>query len=58
MLTFFYSIIKSKSIKDFFYSLITFPILHFSYGSGYLIGFLSFIILNKKPSKLQSRLTR
>jgi glycosyltransferase involved in cell wall biosynthesis len=27
-----------------------FPILHFSYGLGYLQGIINFIILNKKPS--------
>ncbi len=36
----------------------TFPILHFSYGLGYLTGILSFLILRKKPSDKQKRLSR
>lgn len=37
---------------------ITFPIMHFSYGLGYLKGILDFIILQKKPSDKQKRLSR
>lgn len=36
----------------------TFPILHFSYGLGYLKGILDFLSLNKKPSDRQKRLSR
>jgi GT2 family glycosyltransferase len=36
----------------------TFPILHVSYGLGYLKGILEFIILGKKPSDKQKRLSR
>lgn len=35
-----------------------FPILHFSYGWGYLIGIINFIILRKKPSKRSKETTR
>ena len=37
---------------------ITFPILHFSYGFGYLKGILEFIVFRKKPSDKQKRLSR
>lgn len=36
----------------------TFLILHFSYGFGYLHGILNFILLKRKPSKNQMRLSR
>ena len=36
----------------------TFPILHLSYGLGYLKGILDFILLRKKPSDKQKRLSR
>lgn len=48
----------SKNITDTFYILITFPTLHFSYGLGYLLGILHFLILNKKPSEKQTTLSR
>lgn len=36
----------------------TFPILHLSYGLGYLKGILDFLILKKKPSDRQKELSR
>lgn len=38
--------------------LITYPILHISYGLGYLKGIFTFLILNKKPSNKQKQLSR
>jgi glycosyltransferase involved in cell wall biosynthesis len=35
-----------------------FPVLHFSYGFGYLIGIIQFILLNKKPSNRSMNSTR
>lgn len=35
-----------------------FPVLHFSYGFGYLIGLIQFVVLGKKPSKRSKGLTR
>jgi len=35
-----------------------FPILHFSYGWGYLVGIIHFILLNKKPSSRSKQSTR
>ena len=38
--------------------LLTFPILHISYGLGYLKGVLTFLILSQKPSEKQKELSR
>ena len=35
-----------------------FPILHLSYGFGYLVGIFDFIMFNKKPSKKSKSLSR
>ncbi len=53
-----FSFKATKSIAQFFLTLITFPILHISYGLGYLKGMIEFLILNKKPSDNQKRLSR
>lgn len=37
---------------------ITYPILHVSYGLGYLKGMLEFLVLKRKPSNKQKRLSR
>lgn len=37
---------------------VTFPIMHFSYGLGYLKGIIDFLILHKNPSDKQKRLSR
>lgn len=37
---------------------ITFPLLHLSYGLGYLKGFLHFLVLRKQPSEHAGRLSR
>jgi hypothetical protein len=49
---------KASGLQQFFQILFTFPILHTSYGLGYLNGFLDFIILRKNPSTKHSRLSR
>ncbi len=36
----------------------TFPILHVSYGLGYLNGIFQFVLLNKKPSEKNKELSR
>jgi GT2 family glycosyltransferase len=48
---------KEKNIS-FSKVLLTFPILHFSYGLGYLKGIWSFLLLNKKPSEKSKELSR
>ncbi len=42
----------------FFSILKTFPILHVSYGLGYWKGILDFLVLKKKPSDKQKRMSR
>ncbi len=57
-LAFWFTLKKLKSIKEFFGIFKTFPILHFSYGLGYLQGIIHFLILMKKPSNKQKSLSR
>lgn len=38
--------------------MVTYPILHISYGVGYWKGLLHFVILNRKPSEREKRLSR
>jgi GT2 family glycosyltransferase len=58
LLSFVFALKKSIGIKEFFGIFKTFPILHFSYGLGYLQGLIHFIILGKKPSDKQKSLSR
>ena len=44
--------------NQFFAVLFSFVILHTSYGMGYVEGIVNFILLNRKPAKSQSNLTR
>ena len=53
-----FAIKKSKKLKDLLYIFISFPIIHYGYGLGYLLGIVNFLIMNNKPSKKLSRLTR
>ena len=48
----------SDRSKDIFGIMRTFPILHISYGLGYLAGIFRFLILQKKPTDKQKRLSR
>jgi glycosyltransferase involved in cell wall biosynthesis len=54
----FFSFKLRKSLREFFQLFKTFPILHFSYGLGYLSGMLQFLVLRQKPSDKQKRLSR
>lgn len=58
LLTIFVSIQISSSLSDFFRTVIIFPILHVSYGWGYLRGIESFLILNKKPKDKHKKMSR
>lgn len=58
LLNFLISAKNAKSINQFFKMFIIFGILHLSYGLGYLKGMFEFLILNKKPSNSQKRLSR
>ncbi len=52
------SVKLSIKFKEFEKFLRTFIILHFSYGFGYLHGILNFLLLQRKPSKNQMKLSR
>jgi len=52
------SLVNASSISSFFQLTLTYWILHLSYGLGYLKGILDFMILKKKPSDKQARLSR
>ncbi len=58
LLTVFYSAKVNHTLIGFFHTLVIYPILHVSYGLGYLKGLIEFLILKKKPSKSQTRLSR
>lgn len=49
------SLISLKSNVKLFY---TFPVLHVSYGLGYLNGIIHFLVLNRKPSNKSKELSR
>ena len=54
-----YSSLKlTQKLTDFSLFIRTFLTLHFSYGFGYLHGILNFIILKRKPSQKQMKLSR
>ena len=52
------SIKLSKTGSEFFQFFKVFPIIHISYGWGYLKGIFRFLILNKKPSSNSKTLSR
>lgn len=55
----FYFASKEQDDKAGLWSILkTFPILHVSYGLGYLKGMWDFLLMNKKPSDKQKRLSR
>jgi glycosyltransferase involved in cell wall biosynthesis len=58
LLAFYFALQRASSIVQFGGILKTFPVLHFSYGFGYLIGILHFVLLKKTPSNRQKRLSR
>ena len=48
----------SKKVADFVRLIMVFPILHISYGVGYWKGIIDFLVLHKKPSDHQKRMSR
>lgn len=52
------SAIKEKTFLLLFYLPITFVLIHFSYGWGYLIGIFKFLIFNRKIRHNQISITR
>lgn len=54
-----YSVIKLiKQAKEVFVIPFIYPIIHISYGLGYLIGIFHFIFLKRKPSEKQKIMSR
>lgn len=49
---------QANDSKEFGALIKTYCILHIGYGLGYLNGILHFVILNRKPSETQKRLSR
>ena len=58
VLGFYFAFKKTGIKKDAFLVFYTFLLLHLSYGYGYLLGLIDFIIFNKKPKSSSARLTR
>ena len=58
ILAFSFSILKAKGIKTIVLLAFTFFELHLSYGLGYLLGIINFILLKKKPSNKSKSLSR
>lgn len=57
-LVFLFSMLKASSVKQFFMLILTYFILHFAYGLGYLNGLFDFVLLKRSPSNKQIRLSR
>lgn len=51
-------LVNEDSSLNFFDVFKTFPILHISYGLGYLKGIIDFVLLNRRPSEKQKELSR
>jgi len=49
---------SSEKLKEILGVARVFPVLHFSYGLGYLVGIFHFLILGKKPSMKSKEITR
>ena len=58
LLAIYFAVKNGKGIIEKLGILKTFPILHISYGLGYLKGIIHFIILRKGPSIRETQLTR
>jgi len=53
-----FSLKVSKSAKDFFQTLFIYPLMHFSYGLGYLKGILHFLVFGRIPSDREKKISR
>lgn len=58
VLSIYFSVQQSKSFASFVELSKTYWILHLSYGLGYLKGLWEFVLLRRKPSDKQKRLSR
>ena len=50
--------LRLTGIKHFLNTVSLFPIIHVSYGMGYLLGMIDFLLLKKNPSDKQKELSR
>ncbi len=53
-----FSLQNSSGVKDFFHTIYSFFVLHFSYGTGYIKGILDFLILKREPPEKLKENTR
>jgi len=58
LLTIAFSFLHASSANEALNLMMIYPILHISYGWGYLKGIFNFIILNKKPQSSFSEMSR
>lgn len=58
LLNIYYSLSNAKMMSEFPQLLKTYWILHLSYGLGYLRGLWEFVLMGRKPSDKQKRLSR
>jgi GT2 family glycosyltransferase len=58
LLGIYFSVKKAGKTSEIGGIAITFPILHFSYGLGYLLGIWHFLFLKKTPADKQKKLSR
>jgi GT2 family glycosyltransferase len=54
----YFGIKSAKSVGTGLRVALVFPVLHWSYGIGYLKGIIMFLLFNKKPSKKSKSLSR
>jgi GT2 family glycosyltransferase len=50
--------LRLTGIKHFLNTVSLFPVIHVSYGMGYLLGMIDFLLLKKNPSNKQKELSR
>ena len=50
--------LRLTGLKNFLNTVSLFPIIHVSYGMGYLLGMIDFLLLKKNPSEKQKELSR
>lgn len=58
LLNMVFSFKLATNFKAYIHTLYIFPLLHLSYGLGYLKGLLTFVFLGKKPSERAKSLSR
>lgn len=58
VLAILFAVRQAEKATEILRVFITFPILHISYGLGYLLGIISFLVFRKQPSEKQKRLSR